>query len=389
MYQQFYQRFLKANQGKQHYSCHSHYFWPDVTRDAMLAYWDDSAKWVDDKWGHFFADVVPAVQQYISRTLGTESPEQIVFAPNTHEFVFRLLSCLDLSASQTIVTTDSEFHSFHRQINRLDELDHINVVRVPTQPFATFTERFISAIKQHQPDLVFFSQVFFNSGYCVRDVDAIVHAVDNDETIIAVDGYHAFMARPVNISAIQGRAFYLAGGYKYAQSGEGVCFAHVPAGSKLRPMYTGWYAEFGALEKRKDTHVAYSDDGMRFAGATMDFSGLYRMRAVFELLEKEHISVSDINGHVKQLQKSFLNHLDQVNHPLVNRRTLLVDALDQCGHFLTFSMPDDETTALIASFLKEHGVLTDYRGERLRFGFGLYHNADEINLRCLHGFKGS
>ncbi|HAD88575.1 MAG TPA: selenocysteine lyase, partial [Alteromonas macleodii] len=47
-YQHFYTGFLNANKGKQHYACHSHYFWPDCTRDAMLNYWDDSAKYVDE-----------------------------------------------------------------------------------------------------------------------------------------------------------------------------------------------------------------------------------------------------------------------------------------------------------------------------------------------------
>ncbi|MCW8107997.1 aminotransferase class V-fold PLP-dependent enzyme [Alteromonas ponticola] len=387
MYQQFYQRFINANQGKQHYSCHSHYFWPDVTRDAMLAYWDDSAKWVDDKWGHFFQDVVPTVQRNIADTLNTDWPEQIVFAPNTHEFVFRILSCLDFSTPQTIVTTDSEFHSFHRQLNRLDELDTINVVRVPTQPFATFNQRFISAIQQNQPDLVFFSHVFFNSGYCVQDIEHIVTSVNDADTLVVIDGYHAFMALPIDIKTIQQRVFYLGGGYKYAQSGEGVCFAHVPPQTRLRPLYTGWYAEFGALEKRKGKQVQYSEDGMRFAGATMDFSGLYRMRSVFELLKSENINVSAINHYIKTIQQAFLAKLDEIDHPLVNRKTLVVDLVEHCGHFLTFTLPDDETTARLAAFLKQHGVLTDYRGDRLRFGFALYHNADEIDLSCLTTFS--
>ena len=62
-----------------------------------------------------------------------------------------------------------------------------------------------------------------------------------------IDGYHAFMARPVDLSAVAGRAFYLAGGYKYAMGGEGCCFLHSPPGWLPRPRDTGWYAAFGAL----------------------------------------------------------------------------------------------------------------------------------------------
>ncbi|HBN88652.1 MAG TPA: selenocysteine lyase, partial [Rheinheimera sp.] len=92
MYQQFYQRFLQANAGKQHFACHSHHYWPDVTRDAMLEYWDDTARLVDDKWQYIFAEKVPQTQQLIADILQLPQPEQIVFAPNTHELVMRLLS---------------------------------------------------------------------------------------------------------------------------------------------------------------------------------------------------------------------------------------------------------------------------------------------------------
>ena len=69
MYQQFYQRFLQANAGKQHFACHSHHYWPDVTRDAMLEYWDDTARLVDDKWQYIFTEKVPQTQQLIADIL--------------------------------------------------------------------------------------------------------------------------------------------------------------------------------------------------------------------------------------------------------------------------------------------------------------------------------
>lgn len=81
MYQQHYQRFLSANPNVQHFSCHSHYYWPDVTRQAMLDYWDDSARLADDKWAFFFSDLIPTLQQHISNLLNTGLPGQIVFAP--------------------------------------------------------------------------------------------------------------------------------------------------------------------------------------------------------------------------------------------------------------------------------------------------------------------
>jgi hypothetical protein len=45
-----YQRFLDGHKGKLHFAAHSHHFWPDVTREAQLAYWDDCARLSDEKW---------------------------------------------------------------------------------------------------------------------------------------------------------------------------------------------------------------------------------------------------------------------------------------------------------------------------------------------------
>ncbi|MAI36243.1 aminotransferase class V-fold PLP-dependent enzyme [Alteromonas sp.] len=382
-YQHFYTRFLEANEGKQHYACHSHYFWPDCTREAMLQYWDDSARYVDAKWGYFFETLVPELQSKISEIIGTSAPEQLVFASNTHELLYRIMSCLDYSREVTIVSTDSEFHSFQRQVTRMNEQDNINLISVPPQPFDTFSARFKAAINEHQPDLVFFSHVFFNSGYVVDDVDSIVASVTNDDTLIVVDGYHGFMAKPTNLKHIEDRVFYLSGSYKYAQAGEGACFAHIPTGCKLRPVYTGWFAEFGTLDKPRSGEVQYSTDGMRFAGATMDFTALYRLRAVLELFEAHHLSVEKIDEHVMGMQRHFLAQLDASGHTQINRQALVVKDDNVRGHFLTFEFDSADETQQLANALKAQNILTDYRGNRLRFGFGLYHTPDYVDLSAL------
>jgi selenocysteine lyase/cysteine desulfurase len=386
-YQQFYQGFLSANTHNQHYACHSHYFWPDCTRDAMLQYWDDSAKYVDHKWGYFFETLVPQLQTKISDILNTLAPQQIVFAPNTHELLYRIMSCFDSTKPFKVVSTDSEFHSFQRQASRLQEQGSIELITVPTQPFATFSERFKAAIAQHNPELVFFSQVFFNSGYVVSDVNDIVNSVTNDDTLVVIDGYHGFMAKPTDLSEIAHRAFYLAGSYKYAQAGEGACFAHIPTGCTLRPSYTGWFAEFGDLDKPRQIDgkaaVQYSQDGMRFAGATMDFTALYRLRAVLNMFEENNISITTVNDYVMQMQQHFLEQLSAQQHPMLNASNLVVKDASERGHFLTFELENADITQQLSAALKQHGILTDSRGNRLRFGFGLYHTKDYMDLSAI------
>lgn len=384
MYQQFYQRFLQENKGKQHFACHSHHYWPDVTRDAMLEYWDDTARLVDDKWHYIFAEKIPQTQQLIADVLNLQQSEYIVFSPNTHELVMRLLSCFNWSEPLRILTTDSEFYSFQRQIKRLSEFENIQVDYIATEPFASFEQRFVQAAASQRYDLIFCSQVFFNSGVAVADLPAFVKALDAvTEAMIVIDGYHAFMALPTDLSEIAERIFYIAGSYKYAQGGEGCCFMTIPPDCQLRPVYTGWFAEFGTLAAEKSALVLYSDDGHRFAGSTMDFTALYRLHAVLCLFKQQGITVGRIHHYVQQLQQHFLHKLEQQRHPLLNQQYLLQSDVMQHGHFLTFRLPSAADASELAAHLKRAGIETDYRSDRLRFGFALYHNAEQYDLSCL------
>lgn len=381
MYKKYYRRFLEQNAGVQHYASHSHHYWPDVTREATLEYWDDSAKYVDDKWNHIFGLKVPETQKLIADVLKLSFPEQIVFAPNTHEFVVRLFSCFSPTKKISVLTTDSEFYSFDRQVNRLTEEQIVSVEKVPTLPFDDFEKRFIEKIKANKYDVIFFSHVFFNSGMAIRNLNAIVDAVTDSNTMIVIDGYHGFMALPTDLRKIEARAFYLAGSYKYAQGGEGCCFLVVPKNSTHRPIDTGWFASFGELSNNKG-EVGYSNDGMRFAGSTMDFSPLYRLNAVLKLFKREDMTVEKIHAHIQMLQKNFRDHLLTIDHHYLVEKNILSVDYNYHGHFLTFAMPSPEHTKKLHDELRAHNIWTDFRGSRLRFGFGLYQD-ECIDLSAL------
>src|SRR5690606_15069401 len=121
-------------------------------------------------------------------------------------------------------------------------------------------DRFGAEAASGAHDMVFFSHVFFDSGFVVPELDRIVSAVPDERAFVVVDGYHAFMALPVDLSGIEDRAFYIAGGYKYAMAGEGVCLMHCPPGFGDRPVNTGWYASFDHLEKGLQDKVPYASD---------------------------------------------------------------------------------------------------------------------------------
>ena len=380
-YKQHYRQFLGQHPGILHCSPHSHYYWPDVTRDAQLAYWSDSAAGADHKWDVIFGERIPNVQRLLAELLDHPHPEQFVFAANTHELLYRIISCFAPDEPLRILTTDGEFHSFSRQVQRLEERSNVQVTRVACEPFDTFSIRWQDALQAHEFDLIFTSQVFFNSGVQAPALSDWLAAVPQ-RTQVVVDGYHGCGAIPTSLQNVADRIFYIAGSYKYLQAGEGCCFMAVPKNCTLRPEYTGWFADFANLAKPRQAAVGYADDGYRFAGATMDYTALYRLEAVLLWWRRIGLTVDHFHKRVKSLQKAFLESLDEAQHPLLHRQALLRDENRDHGHFFTFVLPSAEQTASVAAALREQGVETDYRGNRLRFGFALYHDiADYQQLK--------
>ncbi len=369
-YKAHFSRFLTSDPKRLHAAAHSHHPWPDVTFEAQQQAWLDAAQLHDDKWDRVFTDVIPEAQRHIARRVGLPDPATIAFAPNTHELVGRIVSCLPAPAR--VLTTDAEFHSFSRQLARWEEARRVQTHRVPSAPLDTFVARFTDATAQGGHDLVFVSHVLFDSGFVVDDLAVLVAAVPDPQTFVVIDAYHGFMAVPTDFSASAGRAFYVAGGYKYAMAGEGVCFAACPPGYGERPADTGWLAGFGELVKAPTGRIAYPADGGRFLGATFDVSGLYRFNAVQRWLDDLGVDVADIHAHVAGLQQQLLEGLDGVLPP--------PDA-QQRGHFLSIRTPD---AAGIYGRLHDAGVVTDFRGDRLRIGLGLYHDAEDIESLVRH-----
>src|SRR6185436_15791207 len=128
-------RFRAADSARIHFAAHSHHPWPDITHVAHARYWEDSNALADFKWDKVFGEVVPKAQAHIARLAKLSDARQVAFAPNTHEFVTRLYSCLDSQRKLRVLTTASEFHSFRRQTRRLQEAGHVVVEEIPTAPW--------------------------------------------------------------------------------------------------------------------------------------------------------------------------------------------------------------------------------------------------------------
>lgn len=369
--------FLDAAPGRLHFAAHSHHYWPDVTREAQDRAFVDARDHVDKKWGTVMGELLPRVRSQMARVLSLSDPSRIALAPNTHEFVVRLHSSFEGKAPVRILSTDGEFHSFERQTRRWEECGMAEVRRVAVEPFETLPERLEAELAGGNYDMAFFSHVLFQSGFVMPDLARLVAAVPKDDTPVVIDGYHSFMALPTDLSEIEDRAFYLSGGYKYAMSGEGACFMHCPDGYFERPVDTGWFAGFSALEKAVEGTVAYGPGGDRFLGATFDPTPFYRFDAVQRWLAEIDVDVPAIHAHARDLQARFLKLAEQYGLEGIGRDNLIPgpEFADR-GNFLTFRRED---AGAMHDSLVDANIITDYRADRLRFGFGIYQDESDVD----------
>ena len=342
---------------------HSHQAWPDRGFEAQAQAWLDAARFVDDKWEHAFARAERVRLGF--RRLLDDPDGHIALAPNTHELVVRFLSALPLRERPRLVTTDGEFHTIRRQLDRLAE-EGIELVRVPEAPLEGLVERLSRAVDDRTA-AVLVSAVFFDSGRIAPALADVAAQCRRQGVSLLVDAYHALNVVPFSLRK-EGllEAFVVGGGYKYCQLGEGNCFLRFPASSELRPVITGWFSEFTALtERQRPGQVAYGVGGDRFAGATYDPASHYRAAAVFDFHQEMGLTpelLREVSQHQIGVLARTFDALDA--DPAVIRRDRAVP-LDQIGGFLALEAP--AAGALVAA-LHRQGVFTDSRGAMLRLG---------------------
>jgi kynureninase len=354
-----YARFLTP--GRVLLTGHSHQAWPDAAREGQLEAFDDAAAHVDDKWPRAF-EAADAVRAYVGRCLDV-APKQIALGQNTHELVLRMLSACPVRPR--LVTTTGEFHSITRQLRRLKGV--LDVVWVDARPVATLSERLIAAVDERCA-AVLTSTVLFETSERVPGLDALVKHARGIGAEVLLDAYHAFGVVPFTVGDLD--AFFVGGGYKYAQWGEGVCWMRVPP-REFKPLVTGWYAGFADLERgARGGDISWGESGAeQFAGSTYDPTSHYRARAVIRFFVQQGLT------------------LQKLRELSVRQTSRLIDALegldvatprepDARGGFVAVRLPNAHA---IVEQLRAQNIWCDSRGELLRLGPAPYLLDEELD----------
>ncbi len=378
---------LLANQLSPHYRCfdvanrllftgHSHQAWPDVAREGQLEAFDWAATRVDDKWQRALAKV-DQLRDYLRHWYEDDSGLYCL-GQNTHMLLCSWLSSLDWTQKPRLVTSDGEFHSLFRQLQRLQETG-IEVEFVATQPLETFADRLCQQL--HRPTTaVLISRVLFGSSLIVPSLNVIAEHCLQREIPLLLDDYHGTNVSRLSLAEEPMSQVYLVtGGYKYLQWGEGNCFLRYPQDCQLKPVMTGWYGSFSTLDQPRTTQqgtqpVAF-DREQKFASATYDPTSQFRAARVVEFFRQQQLSPERLQqqyqAQIHTLQQCFLAlqlpaNAIQLAHPY---------SLAHNGGFLALRSPRANQ---LCEALKKAGVLTDSRGDILRFGVAPYIHSNQI-----------
>lgn len=365
-------RSLAAAPSRLHMAAHSHHLWPDASFAGQVECWEDAARLADRKWDRIMDELWPEAQAEVAGEIGTDRADAVVFAGNTHDFLVRLWAAAPRrqGGPLRVLTTDGEFHSARRQFARWVESGDIALTTLAVDPIDTLSARLSAAAAD--ADLVMVSQMLFGSGRAVGGLDQLADVAASEGPWVVIDGYHSFMAVERPLGPLGERCFYLAGGYKYAMSGEGLGLMHCPPGFGPRPPITGWYAEFAALEAPPG-QIGYAPDAMRFMGATFDASAIYRFVHVRRALAEQDLTTARISARVLELQRALLERLSGT--PFADAELLNSPDAAQPARFLAFRHAD---AARWQQRLLEAQCVTDVRGDVLRVGLGLYHDEEDI-----------
>ena len=369
-------RALSLAPDRLHFAAHSHHLWPDASFAAQQQAWDEANQHADRKWDLIFGEVVPQAQRYVAEELGLADPDSVVFAPNTHDFLIRIASGVDRKPVR-ILSTDGEFHSFRRQAERWVEAGEAIVTRIALDPFDTFADRFVAAARDGGHDLIVVSQVFFRTGGLFDRLEALADLARPEGPWVIIDGYHGFMATPTDLGPFADRLFYVAGGYKYAMSGEGAGLLHAPPGFCERPVVTGWFAEFGDLSGPPGG-VQYRTDAGRFWGATADFTALYRFNAVRRMLAEADLDTAAVADHARSLARAFQSAVASGKAGALDQADILNPVVGDAPRARFLALRHPEAQRWRAELLAA-GVVTDVRDDVIRFGFGLYQDQEDVD----------
>ena len=326
-------------------------------------------------------ELLPSLQGGIAAILNLPDPRTIAIAPNTHEFLRRILSCFPAEPRPFASSRPTpNFTPSGDRWRALRKTASATCTYVPAEPSETLPGA-LRRMRPRRADTISCSCPRSSSraappaGRSKRSSPRCPTARPSSSSMAITASWRA---RPTcRRSRLASSTWPADTSTPWQGKASASCIVH-PAMDRARATPAGSPSSARSRRPPGKT-VGYPADGSRFLGATFDPVGMYRMRAVLTWMAASGIGITQVHAHATALMAHFLERLEPLAperadaHATSSRRSATVRPT------ATFSAFRTPHAAAIERALAAVDIQADHRGDRMRFGFGLAITREEVD----------
>jgi kynureninase len=346
-------RVLDAGHGRIYLANHSLGRPLDATDDDVR---EGLAAWyarMGDAWDVWSAEM-GAHRARLATLCGAARPDCVVPKTSAGQGLRAVLNAFD--GVPRVVATRGEFDSLDVILREYARRGRVALTLVEPRADGEFAADDVLAAIAHPTDLVVVSQVMFQTGQRLPDVDAIVARAHAVGARVLLDIYHSLGVFPVDIAAL-GVDFTVGGSYKYLRGGPGACFIAI-APRQLDTGFTtldvGWFGKASPFTYERPDPPRFAAGGDAWLESTPAVLPIFQARA--GQIFTRAIGVERLREHSLTLQRRLV--------------TLLADrgikARGGSADRGAFVVVRDRNAGVWSAALDARGIVTDARGEWLR-----------------------
>jgi kynureninase len=231
-------------------------------------------------WDDWMAEI-GAYRSRLARLLNAPRADCVIPRTSAGQGLRAILNTYDADRRPRVVATSAEFDSLDVILREYARRDRIELSLVEPRADGRFNTADIVGAIGSGTNLVVVSEVVFNTGQRLDEIDAIVGAAHAAGARVLLDVYHSLGAMPVDVAALD-VDFAVGGSYKYLRGGPGACFLYLHPrhlDGSLRTLDIGWFAKRDPFSYRRPDPPQFAEGGDAFLESTPPVVTCYQARA--------------------------------------------------------------------------------------------------------------
>ena len=343
----------------------------DVARGLEIWYSKMDNAWDNDGWPNELA----LFRKRVASLIGLSQPDAVIPKSSAGQGLRAVLNSFPPNKVIQIVASRGEF----------DSIDHIlKSYAVGGRAQVTWVEpvyyeeqlplfdhnQFVESILP-ETDLVVVSQVFFSTAQIFPHINLVAQKAHDVGAQILVDAYHSAGVIPIDMDS-NDFDFMIGGSYKYCRGGPGACWLAINPkllNGKLQTLDTGWYAKDKPFNYNRTDKPTFAKDGDAWLESTPPVLTYFQSSAGLRLI----LAIS-----IERLREYNLWQLSELRTAF-KKQNVMCHVPSEPADFGAFCLLHSKNAPELSSALKQKGLVTDARGNFVRFGPDILNSVEEFH----------